>query len=140
MATLVKQGSENDVTKEKEKEKDVHHVKTTKAEAKLKLIQMEIAEKEACSLIRTLCADAAALLPASEQPIEITDLLSGVLLLGNLAKRIGYENQQLTKKVALVSHEKDVAVSEKTALVSLSTLSPFNSTPCFGFSHPCRCQ
>lgn len=89
-----------------------------KAEAKIKLIQMEIAEKEACNVLQSLCLDAAMLLPCAEQPVvEVVDLLSGVLLLGNFCKRIGYEKESLEKRMAVLLKDHEEVLKDKKSMV-----------------------
>lgn len=89
----------------------------SKTDTKLRLIQLEIAEKEACNVLRALCSDASMLLPPSEQALEVEDLLSGVLLLGSLCKRIGYEKEQTEKRLAIARKEHDTALADKKSLV-----------------------
>eukprot|EP01039_Chlorochromonas_danica_P005210 gene5209-5741_t len=89
-----------------------------KAEAKIKLIQMEIAEKEACNVLQSLCLDAAMLLPCAEQPaVEVVDLLSGVLLLGNFCKRIGYEKESLEKRMAGLIKDHEEVLKDKKSMI-----------------------
>jgi hypothetical protein len=87
------------------------------AHIKVELLRREVAEKEACSVLRSLCQDAAKLLPPSELSLDISDLLSGIMLLGNLCKRIGYEKDQLEIKIQKLQKEHSLELSNKDIMV-----------------------
>lgn len=70
-----------------------------KSEEKLRLIQLEISEKEACNVLRTICHDAAKMFNMTGNEAEIRDLLTGILILGNLCKRIGHEKIAVEQKL-----------------------------------------
>lgn len=86
--------------------------KQSLAELKNRLVQYEIAENEACKVMRTICKDAASMFRVSWQEADIRDLLSGVLILGNLCKRIGYEKNESEAKIDEV--KKQYAESERS--------------------------
>lgn len=65
----------------------------------LRIVQLEVAQKEACNVLKTLCQDAATKLHINSTSYEIDDILSGILVLGNLYKRIGNEKLELEKEI-----------------------------------------
>ena len=64
-------------------------------EANLRLVQYEIAEREACKAIAAMCLDGSRILGIVDTEYEIDDILSGILVLGNLYKRVGCEKSNL---------------------------------------------
>lgn len=62
---------------------------------RMRLIQLEIAQKEACKVLKSICEDVSKQFDiASGSDAEISDFLTGILILGNLCKRIGKEKQE----------------------------------------------
>jgi hypothetical protein len=79
-------------------------------EANLRIVQYEIAEREACKLIASMCVEGSKMLSTSETEYEIDDILSGVLVLGNIYKRVGNEKNNL--EALIDNQKKDYAALE----------------------------
>lgn len=94
-----------------------------RADTKLKLVQLEIAEREACQVLRNLCEEAASMLPNQTGESgcgsagEVVDLLSGVLQLGSLCKRIGHTKEELERQLQSERRAHDKEMAEKNSLV-----------------------
>ena len=76
--------------------------KATSNEIRLKLVQHEIAEKEAQKFIKSICDELSKTYRIPYKEEDIVDLLSGILILGNVAKRMGndkVESESTMKKV-----------------------------------------
>ncbi len=92
----------------------------SKSEMKVRLVQHEIAEKEACKMIQSLCQELSCL---SHVDIggtnydDIVDLLSGILLLGNLCKRIACVKIEIEKCLFDLRADFDRLEQSKTAAV-----------------------
>lgn len=71
----------------------------------LRIVQLEVAQKEACNVLKTLCSDAARKLHITDTVYEIDDILSGILVLGNLYKRVGNEKLELEKEIGKMKEE-----------------------------------
>jgi len=92
---------------------------TLRSDEKLRLIQLEISEKEACNVLRTICQDAAKMFNMVGNEEEIRDLLSGVLILGNLCKRLGHEKVNLEKKLEDIGNSQNDTVNKYKEKVSM---------------------
>lgn len=84
-------------------------------EDKLRLIQLEIAEKEACKVLRSICEENSKQfnVPIGVE-LEINDILTGILMLGNLCKRIG--NEKLVAEKNLEDVKATISDTEKKHL------------------------
>ena len=90
--------------------------------AKLRYVQMEIAEKEACKLLKTLCQDAAKHLHKKESNyndnFDVQDLLTGILLLGNMSKRMAVAMETMEETMNQVKDGYIHMKNEKESFVS----------------------
>ena len=84
----------------------------------LRIIQLETAQKEACNVLKTLCEDAATRLNITDTVYEIDDILSGIMVLGNLYKRVGHEKIELDNKIAKMAEEFREYKKDKKSSVS----------------------
>lgn len=89
----------------------------TLEEANLRIVQYEIAEREACKVISSMCAEAAKRLDIVDTEYEIDDILSGILVLGNLYKRVGNEKVTLEGTIVGMKNEYTTLESEKNCMV-----------------------
>jgi hypothetical protein len=69
-------------------------------EDRLRLVQLEIAQREACKVLRSTCDETSKQYGVSVgTDMEINDFLTGILMLGNLCKRIGNIKLELEKEI-----------------------------------------
>lgn len=92
--------------------------KAKSSDLKTRLIQYEIAEKEACKVMSTICKDASTMFKITWNESDIHDLLSGVLVLGNLCKRIGYEKNEAELRTEEIRKEMVIMEKNKVEIVS----------------------
>lgn len=88
----------------------------------LRVVQLEVAEQEACKLILTLCQDASEKLAITDTEYVIDDVLSGILLLGNLCKRVGIEKDNLNAIVEEKNNDYLAMEAEKDTMVHFYVL------------------
>lgn len=86
-------------------------------EANLRLVQYEIAEREACKVISSMCVEAAKRLDIIDTEYEIDDILSGILVLGNLYKRVGNEKVTMETTIEQMKSEYNTLETEKNFMV-----------------------
>lgn len=79
--------------------------KRSAGEAKLKVVQYEIAEREAVKVIKTVCEEASNASNVTFNIDDIQDVMSGVLILGNLCRRICFDKQQVEERFTHRIHE-----------------------------------
>lgn len=87
-------------------------------EANLRVVQYEIAEREACRLIATMCQEGSKILNITGTEYEIDDILSGVLVLGNIYKRIGNEKYNLEATIDGMRKDYSTLETDKNYMVS----------------------
>lgn len=73
---------------------------------RMRLVQLEIAQKEACKVLKSICEEISRLYQISigSDP-EISDFLTGILILGNLCKRIGKEKLEKDRRIESLHEE-----------------------------------
>lgn len=87
-------------------------------EERLRLIQLEIAQREACKVLKTVCEETSRQFNVTlGADIEITDFLNGILLLGNLTKRIGTQKLELLNEIASLTCQISKEKESKTETV-----------------------
>ena len=118
---------------------DRRNQKETTADLRNRVVQYEIAEKEACKVIRTICQDASTMFGVSWNDADIEDLLSGVLVLGNLCKRIGYEKNEAVARAEEVRKQMLDLDKNKSDNVSSDLWGLIYVTPQHTQSLPCYC-
>lgn len=91
----------------------------TLEEANLRIVQYEIAEREACKVLSTLCQEASQRLGIVDTEYEIDDKLSGILVLGNLYKRVGNEKASLESTIEKMKEEYTTLETEKNFMVGI---------------------
>lgn len=69
-------------------------------DSSVRLVQLEIGQKEACNIIRKLYLEVSSSFKIEQQSIEFEDLLTGIFLLGNLCKRLGSDKKDVEDKLA----------------------------------------
>lgn len=107
------------------------HVPKSKAELKVRLVQHEIAEKEACKMIQGLCQELSVtsrVEMGGTSYDNIHDLLSGILLLGNLCKRIVHAKNEMEASLESFKGEFQNLEQSKNAAVSHFVLLSFLRT------------
>jgi hypothetical protein len=93
----------------------------TKAELKVRVVQHEIAEKEACKMLQGLCQELSVISRVDvggSSYNEIQDLLSGILLLGNLCKRVVLAKNEIEKSLSTLKGDLTSLEQTKKAAVS----------------------
>lgn len=91
----------------------------TLEEANLRIVQYEIAEREACKVLSSMCQEASQRLGIVDTEYEIDDKLSGILVLGNLYKRVGNEKSSLESTIEKMKEEYTTLETEKNFMVGI---------------------
>lgn len=90
---------------------------STATDAHLRIVSLQIGEREAVNLIRSLCDEGESLFRVRAKTEDIVDCLSGVLVLGNFMKRIGNEKNDLEKELNQKIREFNDMEGQKNELV-----------------------
>jgi hypothetical protein len=86
-------------------------------EANLRIVQYEIAEREACKVISSMCQEGSRRLGIENTDYAIDDILSGILVLGNIYKRIGNEQTNLQGTIEKMKNDCSTLETEKNYMV-----------------------
>ena len=98
-------------------------------DANLRIVQYVISEREACKVIAEMCQEAAVRLEIVDTEYKIDDILSGILILGNLYKRVGNEKGRLEAIIETQKEDYRTLEESKDAMVSVfNTLLPISIT------------
>jgi hypothetical protein len=93
-------------------------------DANLRLVQYEIAEREACNALSTMCLEASNKLNIQDTEYKIDDIMSGILMLGNLYKRVGNEKSVMEANVEKIKQEMETLEANKNLMVQLMLCTP----------------
>ena len=86
-------------------------------DANLRLVQFVISEREACKVLAEMCQEASARLDITDTEYRIDDIMSGILILGNLYKRVGNEKIKLEAVIETKKEEYIELETSKNAMV-----------------------
>jgi hypothetical protein len=89
----------------------------TVEEANLRIVQYEIAEREACKVIASMCQEGSKRLGIENTDYQIDDILSGILVLGNIYKRVGSEQTNLQGTIEKMKNDCTTLETEKNYMV-----------------------
>lgn len=81
------------------------------------LTRMEITQKEACKVLTTLCVEGFAQLGSNDTLPEVQDILTGILLLGNICKRTANEKSNLNDKIEVLNKKHDDMEASKNSMI-----------------------
>jgi len=90
-------------------------------DANLRIVQYVISEREACKVIGEMCQEASVRLEIVDTEYKIDDILSGILILGNLYKRVGNEKGRLEAIIETQKADYKMLEESKDAMVGLGT-------------------
>ena len=86
----------------------------TKEDLNIRIVQLEINEKEACDVLTNLCQEAALTLGVSHNvEYRADDLLSGLLIIQNMYKRINTEKNNLEENKKFIEEKYQSTLYEK---------------------------
>lgn len=86
-------------------------------DAHLRIVSLQIGEREAVSTIKATCQECMDLYGVSAPLDDINDPLSGILIMGNMMKRIGQEKLFYAQTLDRRIREYDEAIRHKNDLV-----------------------
>eukprot|EP01032_Pedospumella_encystans_P017861 gene17861-20343_t len=86
-------------------------------DANLRLVQFVISEREACKVLAEMCQEASARLDITDTEYRIDDIMSGILILGNLYKRVGNEKIKLEAVIETKKEEYVELETSKNAMI-----------------------
>lgn len=86
-------------------------------DAHLRIVSLQIGEREAVHAMKDLCEECSASFGVSARTEEVVDALSGVLVVGDLLRRLGREKCHLDQTLARRTREHDVALGHQHELM-----------------------
>lgn len=86
-------------------------------DAHLRIVSLQIGEREAVHAMKDLCEECSASFGVSAKVEEVVDALSGVLVVGDLLRRLGREKSHLEQTLARRTREHDVTLGHQHELM-----------------------